>query len=327
MMQPHYPDNEVSEAVKRRSGRYYTVGNPFDRVPFRDWACRAGLPRQVILEPFAGRNSLIHHLEGMGLCQECRSYDIAPAARDVVRRDTLRDFPEGYSVCITNPPWLAKNSATRRGIPFEGAPYDDVYKAALARCLTNCRHVAALLPESFLNWGRLQERLQAFISLPAELFADTRQPVALALFGPDTGQDPVLWSGDRCLGTLNRLRDCLPPRPLTRSDAVFNCRDGNLGLIAFDNVREASIRFCAAEEIDPGEIKHSSRFITRIRVNLPVDIVLCNRVLREFRHQTGDMFLTPYRGLRKDGCYRRRLDYATARFILARAVQEQQPRG
>ena len=322
MIPPDGPDERVTESVKRRSGRYYTVRNPFDRNPFRDWACRAGLPGQVILEPFAGQNSLIHHLQGLGLCRKYRSFDIAPGAQDVERRDTLRDFPDGFEACITNPPWLAKNSATRRGLPFEGAPYDDVYKAALARCLENCRHVAALLPESFLNWGRLQERLEAFISLPAEIFSDTRQPVALALFGPEPGQDPILWSGERRLGTVHQLRRRLPSRPLTRSEAVFNQRDGNLGLIAFDNVREASIRFCPADDVDPGSIKHSSRFITRIRVDLPVDVERCNEVLREFRHQTGDMFLTPYRGLRRDGCYRRRLDYATARLILAQALRE-----
>ncbi len=306
--------------AKRGAGRYYTLGNPFVHPPFLDWARRAGLPGQTILEPFAGRNSLIGHLRGMGLCREYRSFDIAPAATDVERRDTLSNFPEGFRVCVTNPPWLAKNSATRRGLPFRGAPYDDLYKAALGRCLTNCEHVAALVPESFLQWGPLQERLESFTSLPAALFADTRQPVALALFVPESGQDAGIWSGDRYLGTVAELRRCLPSRPLARDEAIFNCPDGNLGLIAFDNVREASIRFCDPGEIEPSAIKHSSRFITRIRTREPVDVERCNRVLQRFRQQTGDMFLTPYRGLRKDGCYRRRLDYATARLLLAQAI-------
>ena len=308
-----------ADDTKRQSGRYYTVGNPFECTPFLDWARRAGLPGQMILEPFAGGNSLIAHLRRMGLCREYRSFDIAPAATDVERRDTFSNFPEGFRVCITNPPWLAKNSATRRRIPFRGAPYDDLYKAALGRCLTNCAYVAALVPESFLQWGPMQERLESFISLPAALFSDTRQPVALALFVPEAGMDAGIWSGDRYLGTLAELRRCLPSRPLSRDDAIFNCPDGNLGLIAFDNVREASIRFCDPDEIEPSAIKHSSRFITRIRTRTPVDVGRCNLVLRRFRRQTGDMFLTPYRGLRRDGCYRRRLDYATARLLLAQA--------
>ena len=315
-----FPYQEVDESVKRQSGRYYTVQNPFRHETFLEWARRAGLPREAVLEPFAGSNSLIRHLARMGVCREYRSYDIAPAAEDVERRDSLRDFPEGFRVCITNPPWLAKNSATRRGLAFAGTPYDNVYKAALGRCLTNCEHVAALVPESFLHWGRMQERLESFLSLPAHgMFADTAQPVALALFGPRTGCDPVIWSGERRLGTLAGLRRLLPSRPLLRSEARFNCTHGNLGLIAFDNTREASIRFCDPTEIDPAEIKHTSRFITRILVEKPVHANRCNRVLRSFRERTGDIFLTPYRGLRRDGHYRRRLDFATARRLLAEA--------
>ena len=309
----------IADGGKRLSGRYYTVGNPFEVPPFLDWAGRAGLPCETILEPFAGQNSLIGHLQRMDLCREYRSFDISPAAKTVEQRNTLRHFPEGFDVCVTNPPWLAKNSATRRGLPYDGAPYDDLYKAALGRCLTNCRHVAALVPESFLQWGRMQERLEAFVSLPAALFSDTRHPVALALFGPEPVRELAIWSGERRLGTLFELRRWLPSRPLDRGEAIFNCPDGNLGLIAFDNVRMASIRFCDPEEIDPCDIKHSSRFITRIRTLNPYDVERCNQVLHEFRKRTGDMFLTPYRGLRKDGRYRRRLDYATARRLLAHA--------
>ena len=255
----------------------------------------------------------------MGLAGEFRSFDIAPGTAAVEQRDTMRDFPRGFGVCVTNPPWLAKNSATRRGLPYEGAPYDDLYKTALDRCLANCGHVAALVPESFLQWGRMQERLSALVSLPATLFRDTSQPVALALFEPEPARETSLWSDGRHLGTLTELRRHLPSRPLTRHEAAFNRPDGNLGLIAFDNVRCASIRFCEADEIDPREIKHTSRFITRIRTLETFDIERCNEVLRAFRHRTGDIFLTPYRGLRKDGFYRRRLDYATARLLLARA--------
>jgi len=39
-------------------------------------------------------------------------------------------------------------------------------------------------------------------------------------------------------------------------------------------------------------------------------------MLSEFRKETHDIFLTPFKGLRKDLKYRRRLDYALARNIV-----------
>ena len=64
-------------------------------------------------------------------------FDISPAENnkvpecEVVKRDTIKDFPKGYKVAITNPPYLAKNSATRRELEYLGDPYDDLYKKAL----------------------------------------------------------------------------------------------------------------------------------------------------------------------------------------------------
>ena len=48
---------------QRAKGRFYTQGNPFDHEAFKAWAFQAGLPQSEILEPFAGENSLIHHLK------------------------------------------------------------------------------------------------------------------------------------------------------------------------------------------------------------------------------------------------------------------------
>ena len=39
-------------------------------------------------------------------------------------------------------------------------------------------------------------------------------------------------------------------------------------------------------------------------------------MLNDFRRETYDIFLTPFKGLRKDFRYRRRLDYALARNIV-----------
>ena len=304
---------------KRAKGQFYTEGNPFRHRAFRKWAKDAGLPETRVLEPFAGSNSLIWHLQGMDLCNSFKSYDIEPAARFVSKRNTLASFPKGFDVCVTNPPWLARNSATVRGIAFPDCPYDDLYKFALSKCLAECGHVAALVPESFIRAGEFQERLISFVSLTTNLFSDTGHPTGLALFGPDKCPDVQVWSGKDNLGFLSDLEMHRPqPRP-DGPQVRFNDPDGNAGLIALDNTREASIRFCDAAELDGYKVKTTGRHITKMRVEGPIDIAGWNKMLEEFRKKTRDVLLTCYKGIRKDGQYRRRLDWNLARGIIHHA--------
>ena len=301
---------------KRAAGRFYTRHNPFNNRPFQSWAQNAGLPDNVVLEPFAGGNSLITMLRAAGLCDKAVSYDIAPANAKVWRRDTLLSFPRGYGVCVTNPPWLARNSATRRGLPFPQTMYDDLYKHCLSLCLSHCDYVAALVPESFIRSGLFfGGRLESFISLNSEMFGDTDHPVGLALFGRGGCSSPVIFCGNKELGKLERMRRHCPP-VAGESDIVFNAPDGNLGLLALDNTSGASIRFCTAAELADYPVRQSCRAITKIKVPGKPKIGAYNRFIEKFRKETRDVFLTAYRGLRKDGFYRRRLDYALARDII-----------
>ncbi|MBR2245831.1 MAG: hypothetical protein IJ880_02185, partial [Bacilli bacterium] len=69
-------------------------------------------------------------------------------------------------------------------------------------------------------------------------------------------------------------------------------------------------------------IKTSSRNLTRISPvdikikNLPLFLKKCNEYLNWYRDHTEDVFLSPFKGLRTDGKYRRRLDYETAKAIM-----------
>lgn len=302
--------------TKRASGQYYTVGSPFRHRAFKRWAAAARLPSQTVLEPFAGANSLVVQLQGMGLCKRSRSFDVMPANSDVEQRDTLRYFPAGYEVCVTNPPWLAKNSATARGLAFPDCSYDDLYKFALEKCLAHCPWVAALVPESFIRTNLFQDRLADFVSLTHRMFSDTGHPVGLALFGPDPSGEVLVWSGHRKVGTLRELQE-LRPQPRLEGPAVrFNDPDGNVGLIALDNTATASIRFCPIDELADYQVKATSRHITKVHVEGAVKIRLWNRYLAHFRKETEDTLMTCYKGIRKDGKYRRRCDWALARGIV-----------
>ena len=304
--------------AKRTHGRFYTSGNPFTLAPFREWADRAGLPDKRVLEPFAGSNGLIRMLRELSLCEDATAYDINPANRGVRRRDTLADFPSGFEVCVTNPPWLARNSATRRGLPYPGSGYGDLYQHCLELCLDHCPHVAALVPASFLQSGLFRERLQRYILLHRILFDDTENPVCLALFGPEPAAAVRIYHDEEYVGDLRTLAQRLPVEK-RRRDLKFNDPDGPLGFISFDDTRRPSIRFCDADEIQDYPIKTSSRFVTRIsgrgRVT-PARIAQLNRAIAVFRRDTADVFLTPFKGLRQDGQYRRRMEYALARRFL-----------
>ena len=287
----------------RAFGQIYTVANPFQLTAFQRWADRADLPHKPVLEPFAGANNLIRHLERLGLCSSYAAFDIRPTATDVQFRDTLAAFPVGFDVCITNPPWLAKNSARVRGLPFPDCAYDDLYKLALSRCLSHCGYVAAIIPEAFIRTNLFQDRLTDFISIRSRLFSETAHPTGLALFDPTPSEDIRLWADDEFVGSFHNLKaQYLPPErqdcgtSYTNQQVRFNDPDGTLGLIAFDNVREASIRFCHIDEIARHEIKQTSRFITRISLDNPPPITVLNNCLTQIRSATQDVFLSSYRG-------------------------------
>ena len=318
---------------KRASGRYYTRGNPFQLKPFQTWAKASNLAQQIALEPFAGAKDIPQLIDAAHLrCQDWAFYDIAPGAKGIKQRDTLADFPRGFNVCITNPPWLARNSATRRRLPFpEATQHDDLYKYALEQCLTHCGWVAAIIPEAFIRSGLFLQRLRDFISLVPQkqhktaeengkrdtsyMFEDTEHPVGLALFTPDVTPDVRIWRNNQFLGSLSELRRQLP-QPSSNRSIVFNNPNGNLGLIAIDNTVSASIRFCPPEELKDYPIRVHCRSITKIGVPWHVDIDMLNTRLTTIREKTHDVFLTAFKGLRRDGHYRRRLDWALTRAIV-----------
>ena len=306
-------------STKRQSGRFFTKGNPFRHPAFYAWAGRNDLAKAEILEPFAGANSLIHHLENMKVCTASVSYDILPATSRVQQRDTLADFPSDFDVCITNPPWLARNSATVRGLVFPDCTHDNLYQFALEKCLDNCDWVAALVPESFIRAELFRDRLSDFVSLTSSLFSDTGHPVGLALFDPFPMTDVEVWSGRERIGWLSDIESLRPLLRKNGPEIQFNDPEGNVGLIALDNTREASIRFCKASELSDYEVKRTGRHITKMRVSSRIRIRAWNEYLNWFREQTRDVLMTCYKGIRKDGRYRRRLDWELTRGIVHNA--------
>ncbi len=302
---------------KRTNGQYYTRGNPFKLKPFKKWASKAQLENRTVLEPFAGANHIIRALQSEDLCNGFLSFDINPADGCVRRKDTIESFPTGFDACVTNPPWLARNSATRRGLLYPDTSHDDLYKHCLELCLKHCEYVAALIPASYLQSGLFRDRLRTYILLHDDtLFSDTANPVCLALFDGTFSEKVEIYYDNERIGKLSTLESKIP-QSVRNKNARFNDTDGCLGFISFDNTRNRSIRFCDAREIKDYSIKVSSRFITRISGNFDTSIIdKLNEMVDQFREGTHDLFLTPFKGIRSDGSYRRRMSFALARRLI-----------
>ena len=318
-------------APKRRRGVYYTTGNPFELKPFQDWAKKINLKELEALEPFAGENHIITWLGKK--CKSHKSYDIKPKAAETEKQDTLKKFPKGFKVCITNPPWLTNYSAKRHGLKFPKIKYDNIYKRALELALDNCDYVGFIIPGTFLTWALrtswFTKRLYSVIFINSKLFTETDNPVCLALFTKEKVTDTIVYNDNDRLGTLEKLTKHMPPPVKPGRKIVFNSDEGNLGLICIDNTKEESIRFCPPSEIkrkneksgaiEARKMKISDRLLTKIKVDKKItesEIEILNTELKKVRKKTHDVFFAPFKGLRKDGKYRRRVDFIFVRNLI-----------
>jgi hypothetical protein len=328
---------------KRLYGQFFTVNNPFNVNAFREWF--AMIPKenkQIILEPFAGANNIVRMVNDLFSEQRLNwaCYDISPAVQNnakqfkIQKRDTIADFPkiEGCGVVITNPPYLAKNSATRRGLQYNYPEYDDLYKKCVDVILKNVGYAGLIIPESFITSGVFHDRLYAVVSLTCKMFDDTDCPVCLALFIPsekkenDKLYDFMLYDQNIELGTYETLSKYIISADCENmADWKFNDKFGSVGIRCIDDTNSASIRFVNGADIPPNQVRNTSRSITRVSglpesVDINEFVAECNEILNEYRERTSDVFLTSFKGLRKDCHYRRRLDYGTAKNILNTAL-------
>ena len=317
---------------KRESGKYYTASNPFEHELFRKWFALTPTD-SVILEPFAGVNSIPKMMDDIGYHNKWVCYDIDWAKTEnkmpeftVRRKDTIKNFPTGFNVCVTNPPYIGKSSARRRKIEYTWDE-DDLYKVCLKLMLDNCEYVAAIIPESFITANFRTERLWGVISLAYRMFDDTDCPVCLALFTPNGRDDVEIYVNDEKLGHLSDLSNEDFIDSVCKNSWRFNDKHGNIGVKTVDGVNGDLCHFCHGDTFKPESIKVSSRSFTRIS-GLPDDIdfdtfiARCNQILSEYRERTKDVTLTSFKGLRSDGRYRRRLDFKVVRFIMNKVLCE-----
>ena len=339
----------MSLPTKRDLGQYFTQDAVWLRPHIKTHLQSLRTAYASCVDPFAGDGHLLALARDMGF--ETYGHDIDPdrclvngwgAPNDSIR-DVIR-YEDGF--VLTNPPYLAKNSAKRIQSPMvdyfspgfvpQVEPkklnvLDDLFKLAIERTLQVYDDSIWIVPESGIQdlnqlpgWKAM---LHSITILEANPFLDTEHPVCVMVFSKSNPLQQV-WKNDTMLGTFDALSQIHLQALSGPSSAVqmtFNDPHGTLGYRAVDGTKEDDsmrIKFCRGENLgyDRDRIKVSSRHLTYISTPVPesmLDRVIAeaNRRIETYRNVTHDVFLTAFMGNTKDGRRRRRLDYHLSRRI------------
>ncbi len=287
----------------------------------------------IVCDPFAGKGDLLKHVSNIVPIKKLIGFDIDKSLKWKFN-DSLLNIPKiNNAIYITNPPWIAKQSARRKGINldkyFSSSSYDDLYLIALDKLLETKKKVVALIPESFINSNFEKKYLLHSITvLEQNPFNDTENPVCVACFDnikKDFSKVKV-YKNNKFISTFDKILS-LKLFPKKNIKIHFNDKSGWLGLRAIDSTKNnVCIEFNKKQNIKydwNAKIKESSRHFTLINIDVPLEnrddfVKETNRILNKLRHASADILLTPFKGNNNIGIRRRRLD-----FSLARAIQEE----
>ena len=287
-----------------------------------------------ILDPFAGEGHMLRAASTL-LDVPRRGYDIDPAFGWPVN-DSLESIPgaQGW-VIVTNPPYLAKHSAKRKGVRDRVERYyrfrNDLYQVALDKCIEAADAVVAIVPETIINSCYPKCHMHSVTVLENNPFSDTDCPVCVVCLEKhphSLGQVSVYRRNKKLASLADIDRARLHPKGDVR--IIFNAKYGRVGLRAVDLTQpQDSIRFMIRADCDyPADrIKVSSRLITFVEIpnfpdkQIPQVVSKANDILAAFRSATADLALSPFKGNTTDGKRRRRLDYYSARAILELAAR------
>ena len=141
---------------------------------------------KIAYDPFAGQGHLLQVAKNLGF-KKIIGLDIDKNLKWQIN-DSLINIPQiKNSIIITNPPYLAKQSATRKKLTlskyFNTSIYNDIYLIALDKMLENHKYVVAIIPESFINSNFLRKDvLNSITILEENPFTDTENPVCVVCF-------------------------------------------------------------------------------------------------------------------------------------------------
>ena len=299
---------------KQLLGQYYTTTDPFNNSgAFRSWYQM--VPKDTILEPFAGAGHLFSYVNA-----EWHGYDIEPNHPNVEHRNTFENFPTGYRVCITNPPYLAKTVVSRKKLDVK-LIHEDMYLDALQLMLDNCEYVAAIIPSTFWNQKLFKDRLYAWDKFDMQLFTDTDAPAGVAYFVPNKVKHTRTFvNGEEIVLTSENT-------PIkTDFPCIFNPPDLAPVLVnGIDTNMQNNIHLRMLQENDipslvnaEGKCKSTNRnhFPILSEMLRPEDLPAINELINQWREETKDFFITSFKSPMASGKYRKRISFLEIRWLL-----------
>ena len=322
-------NTELNLDLKRERGQFFTKKSSWLRPHIVDFILAT--KKRDVVDPFAGNGDLL--LAVKKYFDTTNGYDIDPNLGWKIN-DSFISIPDTDSFCITNPPWLAKNSKSFRNLNqeenyFAKCKWDDLYLLALEKIFASFDEGAVIIPETFVNEKSFcKDRIYSITILEKHNpFIDTGNPCIVATFTKDKNKDIKFYIDDEFVGLRSEIYSVINKHN-KKAQIKFNDKNGWLAVRCFDTTDPKNrILFGLKETFDYDwnkEIKDTSRAFTLIEIpnveNKDEVILKCNKILGEIRHKTKDIVLSPFKGNTKDNKRRRRLDFNLCRKIIEEAL-------
>lgn len=294
---------------KVKLGKFYTAINPFIGQAWNKFKAVIE-DDEIILEPFAGSNNIPKMLKSF----KWESYDILPESNFIIKQDTLNSFPKGFRVCITNPPYLDVRTARKKKIHYNSS-YSDLYLESIEKMLINCEYVAAIVPSTFYNKKVFKDRLWMWDKIDRQIFTDTGMSVGVAYFGPDIYNTELYLNGSSVPGNSD-FKD---------NKTEFNTSQANLSACLIDSTSQKNIEVRDLSNFNFKKyLKPLSRYYVAFkdeRISVK-DIDDLNNFISDWRNNTNDFWLSPFKSTLPNGTYRKRLGFKQLSGLISAFLEE-----
>ena len=296
---------------KQKLGQYFSTTNIFHDEPFKIWADKIpNWETQSLLEPFAGACDILNYFPN----REWKCFDIDPIKENVEYRNTITNFPKGFDICITNPPYLAKNRVSRlkQNIVLK---YEDLYLDALEQCLENCKFVSVIIPSTFIGCSKMKERCLIIDKIDKVAFSDTTNPVCVAYFVPYKVEKTLTFvNGKEIFLNTNNTPTSV------KFDISFNSSDGNYIIEAVDKKAQRIFINTDLKNFDRKKYdKVSSRYCAMFKVSSSIDSKKINNFIEKWRKETQDYFLSSFKSpINSNKFYRKRISFKQLKWVIGK---------
>ena len=293
----------------------------------------------TVVDPFAGEGDLFADIENLYKKNINKiGYDIDEKIKIWKSNDSLKAIKKHKNaIIVTNPPYFSKISAATQKNNyilkyFKNSKYSDLYQIAIEKVLEKYDRAVFIVPETFLNKKVQHENIRLIEILESNPFEDTTVPVCVVVFDKKHKKEPIIYKNNWSVKYGKFIKKRNSHRLFGDYRIKFNVKNPNIRIIGFDGVKNKDcIKFVSVKDFKQvynlNKIKKSSRVYYTAKIeNFVFDhnfISSLNIELSKIRKNMKSISLSPFKGYNEKSKTRRRLDFATARFIINKIKQQE----